>query len=416
MTSKLLIVPFLLVFATPALASVWFPIDSGVDVTLSDLYFHDASQGVAVGGLGTVLITSDGGETWAAPEGSLPGNGSLLGVCFGDSLRGVIVGPGGAVWWTADGGQHWAAGLSNTLENLSDVAMFSSLDGLAVGWGGTVLRTTDGGANWTALASSTTQPLWGVSTLDASTAIAVGDYTILRTADGGDSWIEITHPNPPGGNSYLYDVAFSDSLRGIAVGDFATVLRTEDGGLSWTLEHSSNNDAHWFQAVATRDTSNAIAVGWFDDGRQNALRTNDGGRNWSLEPTGYGRRLGSVVYRGDLLIATGWGGLMFKARDHVAVAFPLRPFALLQNRPNPFNPQTTIAFELPNEQAVSLRVFDLSGRLVRVLVDGEVYGQGHSEATWNGRDDSGRQVAAGMYFYRLGAGDYTETKRMALVK
>jgi photosystem II stability/assembly factor-like uncharacterized protein len=413
MTSKLLIVTFLLVFATPALASVWFPIDSGVDAALRDLYFHDASRGVAVGALGTVIITSDGGETWAAPEGSLPGNQFLWGVCFGDSLRGVIVGKGGAVWWTADGGQHWAAGLSNTLEDLLDVAMFSSLDGLAVGRGGTVLRTTDGGANWTALASGTTKALMGVSTLNASTAIAVGDFTILRTADGGDSWSEIAHPM---GNSWLIDVAFSDSLRGIAVGDFATVLRTADGGLSWTLEHSSGDDAENFSAVAMRDTSNAIAVGTFDGGRQNALRTNDGGRNWSLEHTGYGRSLRSVVYRGDLLIATGIGGLMFKARDLVAVAFPLRPFALLQNRPNPFNPQTTIAFELPNEQAVSLRVFDVSGRLVRVLVDGEVYGQGHSEAVWNGRDDTGRRVSSGTYFYHLEVGEYSETKRMALVK
>ena len=84
--------------------------------------------------------------------------------------------------------------------------------------------------------------------------------------------------------------------------------------------------------------------------------------------------------------------------------------------PNPFNPQTTIAFELPNEQAASLRVYDVSGRLVRVLVDGEVVAQGRHEAIWNGRDDTGRRVASGTYFYRLEAGAYTETKRMVLVK
>jgi clumping factor A len=84
--------------------------------------------------------------------------------------------------------------------------------------------------------------------------------------------------------------------------------------------------------------------------------------------------------------------------------------------PNPFNPQTTIAFDRPRQTAVNLRVFDVSGRLVRVLVDGELYGQGRNEATWNGRDDDDTQVAAGVYFYRLDAGNYTETKRMALVK
>jgi hypothetical protein len=84
--------------------------------------------------------------------------------------------------------------------------------------------------------------------------------------------------------------------------------------------------------------------------------------------------------------------------------------------PNPFNPRTTISFELPKQTAVSLRVFDLSGRLVRVLVDGEIVAGGSNEAVWNGRDDSGRQVASGTYFYRLEAGEYSETRRMALIK
>jgi flagellar hook assembly protein FlgD len=84
--------------------------------------------------------------------------------------------------------------------------------------------------------------------------------------------------------------------------------------------------------------------------------------------------------------------------------------------PNPFNPQTTIAFELPNEQAVSLRVFDISGRLVRELVAGETMTMGRHETVWNGRDNTGRRVASGTYFYRLEAGEYSETKRMALIK
>jgi len=94
----------------------------------------------------------------------------------------------------------------------------------------------------------------------------------------------------------------------------------------------------------------------------------------------------------------------------------VRVLSGVSNYPNPFNPQTTIAFELPNEQAVSLRIFDVSGRLVRELVDGEIYAQGRSEVTWNGRDDDGRQVAAGVYFYRLDAGEFSESKPMALVK
>ncbi|MGD9548539.1 MAG: FlgD immunoglobulin-like domain containing protein [Candidatus Krumholzibacteriia bacterium] len=84
--------------------------------------------------------------------------------------------------------------------------------------------------------------------------------------------------------------------------------------------------------------------------------------------------------------------------------------------PNPFNPTTTVAFELPTQEAVSLHVFDLQGRLVRTLLRSEVVPQGRHEAKWDGRDASGRQAASGTYFFRLEAGGQIETKRAVLVK
>lgn len=89
---------------------------------------------------------------------------------------------------------------------------------------------------------------------------------------------------------------------------------------------------------------------------------------------------------------------------------------LKPNVPNPFNPQTTIAFELAQQDAVHLRVFDVAGRLVRVLLDGEIFSSGHHQTVWNGRDDAGMLVASGAYFYRLEAGKVSETKLMTLIK
>ncbi len=89
---------------------------------------------------------------------------------------------------------------------------------------------------------------------------------------------------------------------------------------------------------------------------------------------------------------------------------------LFSNYPNPFNPQTTIAFELPKQESVNLRVFDMAARLVKELVRGAVSTSGRHEVVWDGRDDAGRQVASGTYFYLLEAGNYSETKRMVLVK
>jgi hypothetical protein len=86
------------------------------------------------------------------------------------------------------------------------------------------------------------------------------------------------------------------------------------------------------------------------------------------------------------------------------------------NSPNPFNPATLIQYELPSAGRVDLGVYDLSGRLVRVLVDGERLEAGKQTTPWNGRDDAGRAVASGVYFYRLEVGGEVLTRRMVLLK
>jgi flagellar hook assembly protein FlgD len=89
--------------------------------------------------------------------------------------------------------------------------------------------------------------------------------------------------------------------------------------------------------------------------------------------------------------------------------------ALHQNRPNPFNPTTTISFVLPGKARVDLSVYNLQGQLVRTLVN-EVLDEGLSEVIWNGTDARGNPVASGVYFYRLRAGKSVMTKKMILLK
>jgi hypothetical protein len=93
----------------------------------------------------------------------------------------------------------------------------------------------------------------------------------------------------------------------------------------------------------------------------------------------------------------------------------LRSFYLAQNVPNPFNPVTTIRFGLAEPSPVSLRIYDTSGRLVRVLVDGN-RAAGPHEAVWDGLDGSGRPAASGVYFYRLDASSLHEQKKMVLLR
>jgi len=99
-----------------------------------------------------------------------------------------------------------------------------------------------------------------------------------------------------------------------------------------------------------------------------------------------------------------------------AIETPAALLALHQNRPNPFNPSTTISFTLPGESAVRLEVYDVSGRLVARLLNGEKRGAGPHDVEWNGRDASGRAATSGIYVYRLIAGKETLSRKMVLLR
>ena len=90
-------------------------------------------------------------------------------------------------------------------------------------------------------------------------------------------------------------------------------------------------------------------------------------------------------------------------------------YHLYSNYPNPFNPSTIVSFDLPTASDVKLQIFNINGRLVRTLVDRH-YAAGHAEVEWNGRNDAGEQVSSGVYMYRLQTGQFTQTKKMVLVK
>ncbi len=99
-------------------------------------------------------------------------------------------------------------------------------------------------------------------------------------------------------------------------------------------------------------------------------------------------------------------------------ATPARPLAhaLHPAVPNPFNPTTTLAFDLPAASSVRLRVFDLAGRLVRTLVEGTRLEAGTHRVLWDGRDERGAAVSAGVYLYHLDAGAFAQTRRAVMVK
>lgn len=88
---------------------------------------------------------------------------------------------------------------------------------------------------------------------------------------------------------------------------------------------------------------------------------------------------------------------------------------LYSNYPNPFNPETTIKYDLDRETVVSLKIYNLLGQEVRQLFHGK-QGAGQQKVLWDGRDERGKELASGIYIYRLDAGKVSKTKKMILVK
>lgn len=91
-------------------------------------------------------------------------------------------------------------------------------------------------------------------------------------------------------------------------------------------------------------------------------------------------------------------------------------FELHSNYPNPFNPSTTFSFTLPLDKRVSVRIYDMTGRLVRTLINNEAYVSGTHSVIWNGQNDAGSIVASGQYIYTLEWGQFRQARRMVLVK
>ncbi|MCH7497959.1 MAG: T9SS type A sorting domain-containing protein [Candidatus Marinimicrobia bacterium] len=121
-------------------------------------------------------------------------------------------------------------------------------------------------------------------------------------------------------------------------------------------------------------------------------------------------------------LAVGWGWAIDNLQiqggtlgtGDVAAGLPTK-FELRQNYPNPFNPSTVISFDLPQPAEVRITVYDLGGRLVRVLTSG-VTEAGNHELIWSGLDHSGRRVPSGVYLARLTSAQYTQSIKMVFLK
>jgi len=106
--------------------------------------------------------------------------------------------------------------------------------------------------------------------------------------------------------------------------------------------------------------------------------------------------------------------LIYDPRGKHIAGIP-KTYQLFQNYPNPFNPETQIRYDLPVSGHVKLTIYNILGQKVKVLVD-QIQDAGHKSVIWDSRDEDGREVASGIYFYKIGAENFQKTKKMVLLK
>ncbi len=353
--------------------SVQVPFDS---VHLESIYFIDENEGWMCGDRGSIIKTTNSGVNWSIISLN---NSSFYSINFPDRFRGFAVdGNFNVVERTTNGGNNWDSIIVPNVSRLWDVKFINTMTGWVIGtvyqppYGtgfGIIRKSTNSGINWIAQSVSS-KGLTSVFALDSNYLWATGaDGYLVRTTNSGNNWISDKIYS-----SNLYSVYFVNRYLGWSAGWDGKIFKTTNSGLNWIVQSTGITTVLF--SIFFSDSLHGWCVGG-----SYILRTTNGGEPIGIKP--------------------------------ISSEVPAS-FSLSQNYPNPFNPVTKIKFDIPPSKGArgmtSLIVYDALGREIAILVNEQLY-PGTYEVEWDASN-----YPSGVYFYKLTAGDYTETKKMVLIK
>ena len=388
---------------------------------MNDIFFLDENTGFAAGehaGTGIIIKTTNGGISWS----SVYTTGSLLwveSIHFVNSLTGYACGKGGYVYSTTNSGQNWSAqNLGCT--KLECIRFINASTGLTCGDGdnpnrGPIYKTTNGGSYWTKVNNSIYH-MDKIFYLDANIVYASGDYVIWKSSDGGNTWTDI-YPL----NRDCNDIFFLNSNTGFVCGNYVAI-KTTNAGVNWLEFVLITSDTNYYSSVYFTDNNNGyLSLISTSLGIGKIYKTTNTGANWYLQQTFSGTNNAYIKSIKFININTGFacggGTTIWKTTNgggpigiqNISTEIPSK-YSLSQNYPNPFNPTTRISFKVASYKVIKLQVFDILGKEVATLVH-EKLAPGTYEATFDGS-----AYPSGVYFYKLTAGDFSETKKLTLIK
>jgi photosystem II stability/assembly factor-like uncharacterized protein len=246
---------------------------SNAQISIHDVHFTSETTGYAVGDAGVVLKTTNSGLTWVEKISNT--NKNLYGLTFITSTLGFAVGADGRIIKTTNAGESWSVyGGVTTSENFNDVEFVDVLRGIAVGDDGVIFATVDAGANWMPQISGTLSHLRDIEFIGENKAFAVGSAgTIIATISPwsvSGSWGENHVDLAENFNA----IDFAADTVGFVVGDNGIVLKTVNGGGSWTETKATTRNLYSVYAQSTTDVFVGSQLGLI-------RRSTDGGTTWA---------------------------------------------------------------------------------------------------------------------------------------
>jgi hypothetical protein len=322
---------------------------------------------------------------------------------------------------SVDGGHTWL----DTVETEWVSALFSIRSRVFVITGGPVIRSSfNGGQTWDTV-SHAGLPLWddvsGVLTMDSLIFLSTLNNGVFRSTNQGTSWVPASSGLSVGicgGLARIGDALFCQVDSGVAPYLHTTtkVYRSANGGTSWI---EASNGISGFADYSSLWSHLGFL---FCETSTGLFRSSNLGASWELWGQGLSpaienprRTVYSMAFSDSYAFAAVDGGIWKRALNDIAASTESGgqvpdAFILRQNYPNPFNPSTTIGYGLPSRSHMSLTVFNTLGQQVSVLQNGEE-NAGYHEVQFNAQN-----LPSGVYFYRIQAGSYAETKKLLLVR
>ena len=362
---------------------------------------------LAVGSSGNVLRSVNGGNTWTRANYS---SSTWNSISMINSNTGWIAGSSGRTYKTVNGGASFSEIINTTTSTLYEVVFANTNTGWIFGSSGTIRRTTNAGSSWTTqTAPGITDVIRGAHFVNQNTGWLCGNSgKVSKTNDAGEIWTAQNSNT----TATLYDIDMINATTGWMSGSSSTLRKTINGGDNWTtLTIPYTGVTLW--GVDFVDQYNGMVVG--TNGR--TFRTRNGGSSWEFENNSGATNTSVYLTSSDTGYVCGSYGNVFKYQESLTGIGNFtneipETYELHQNYPNPFNPTTTIQFGLPEKGNVTLKVYDIMGRVVSTLFNNEGLKAGIFKYTFDGS-----KLSSGVYIYSLVIDNkLIDTKKMLMIK